>query len=86
VTEPHADADGPGPEAAGQRWRRNLALLVFGAGAAYFLLTEHLAHTIQALPWLIVLACPLMHVFMHRGHGSAGSDDRRGHGSHEDPR
>lgn len=20
-------------------------------------------------PWLLVLACPLMHLFMHRGHG-----------------
>ena len=67
--------------AAGSGWRRNVALVVFGAGAAYFLLTEHLAHTIQALPWLILLACPLMHVFLHRGHGSGGR-----HGSHGDPR
>jgi hypothetical protein len=56
------------------RWRRNVALAVFAAGAAYFLLTEHRAHTIQALPWLILLACPLMHVFMHGGHGSHGRD------------
>ena len=71
---PEADAGGSGG------WRRNVALAVFGAGAAYFLLTEHLAHTIQALPWLILLLCPLLHVFMHGGHGS------RGHGSHRDPR
>jgi hypothetical protein len=25
------------------------------------------------VPWLILLACPLMHVFMHRGHGHKGS-------------
>jgi hypothetical protein len=69
------------------RWRRNVALLVFGAGAAYFLLTEHLAHTIQALPWVIVLLCPLMHVFMHRGHGGhGGSHDPHDAGTHGGPR
>jgi hypothetical protein len=29
------------------------------------------------LPWLLILACPLMHLFMHHGHGhghSGGSD------------
>jgi hypothetical protein len=60
---------------------------VFGAGAAYFLLTEHLAHTIQALPWVIVLLCPLMHVFMHRGHGGhGGSHDPHDAGTHGGPR
>jgi hypothetical protein len=41
---------------------------VLGAIAAYFLLTEHRAHFFGALPFLLLLACPLMHVFMHRGH------------------
>ncbi len=52
-------------------WRSRYALgyLVIGAVAAYFLLTEHLAHVIGALPFLLLLACPLMHVFMHHGHG-----------------
>lgn len=52
-------------------WHSRFAVgyLVFGAVAAYFLLTEHLAHVIGALPYLILLACPLMHVFMHHGHG-----------------
>ncbi|HKA14552.1 MAG TPA: DUF2933 domain-containing protein [Myxococcota bacterium] len=40
----------------------------FLAIAAYLLVSEHRAHLAQALPWLIVAACPLMHVFMHRGH------------------
>ncbi|MBK6862647.1 MAG: DUF2933 domain-containing protein [Ideonella sp.] len=46
-----------------------LGLLVLGAIAAYFLLSEHRAHFFGALPFLLLLACPLMHVFMHRGHG-----------------
>lgn len=41
------------------------AILIIG----YFLLTEHRAHVIQFLPYLLLLACPLMHFFMHRGHG-----------------
>ena len=43
-------------------------LFGFAAIAAFFLLAEHRAHAIQYLPWLLLLACPLMHVFMHRGH------------------
>ena len=38
------------------------------AVASYFLLTEHLAHTLGALPYLLLAACPLMHLFMHHGH------------------
>ncbi|PWU18867.1 MAG: hypothetical protein C5B49_06545 [Bdellovibrio sp.] len=35
----------------------------------FFLITEHTAHVIQVLPYLLLLACPLMHIFMHHGHG-----------------
>ena len=54
------------------RSRYGIGLIVFGAVAAYFLLTEHRAHFFGALPFLLLLACPLMHVFMHRGHGKHG--------------
>ncbi|WP_092699029.1 MULTISPECIES: DUF2933 domain-containing protein [Acidovorax] len=55
-------------------WRSRYAigLVVIGAVAAYFLWTEHLAHVVGALPFLLLLACPLMHVFMHGGHGDHG--------------
>ena len=45
--------------------------------AAYFLITEHRAHVIPYLPLLLVLACPLMHLFHgHGGHGARrGADD-----------
>ena len=56
--------------------RYAIGLVVIGGVAAYFLLTEHLAHVVGALPFLLLLACPLMHVFMHGGHG--------GHGHHHD--
>ena len=57
-------------------WRSvpGVAAIAFIVGVLYFLLTEHRAHFVQALPWLIFLLCPLMHVFMHRGHAS--SEDR----------
>ena len=42
--------------------------------AAYFLITEHRAHVFQYLPFLLVLACPLMHLF--HGHGSHGGHER----------
>ena len=75
-------AQGPDHESAPPFWRSRyaLGLLVFGAVAAYFLLSEHRAHFFGALPFLLLLACPLMHVFMHRGHGEHGG----GHGDHSD--
>ena len=59
-------------------WSSRYAIgwLVIGAIAAYFLLTEHRAHFFGALPYLLLLACPLMHVFMHGGHG--GHSHHRG--------
>ena len=54
-----------------------IGLLIMGAIATYFLLSEHRAHFFGALPFLLLLACPLMHVFMHGGHGGHG-------GSHAD--
>jgi hypothetical protein len=34
----------------------------------FFLLSEHRAHLFGVLPFLLILACPLMHLFMHHGH------------------
>ncbi len=61
------------------RSRNAIGLLVLGAIATYFLLSEHRAHFFSALPFLLLLACPLMHVFMHGGHGGHG-----GHAGHGD--
>ena len=72
----------PDQDGAPPFWRSRYALgmLVFGAVAAYFLLSEHRAHFFGALPFLLLLACPLMHMFMHGGHGGHGG----GHGDHSD--
>lgn len=66
-----------------------LAFLAFAVVGGYFLWTEHRAHVVQALPYLILLLCPLMHIFMHGGHGghgghgrNDGNDGQSGHGGH----
>ncbi|WP_281805781.1 DUF2933 domain-containing protein [Methylocystis echinoides] len=47
---------------------RTPLLLLYGLAAA-FLVYWHWRHILDALPFLVVLACPLMHLFMHHGHG-----------------
>lgn len=41
------------------------------AGALFWLLRDHWRHSL-GLSYLLFLACPLMHLFMHRGHGGRG--------------
>ncbi len=48
---------------------RGIAAIALIAGVIYFLLTEHRAHFISALPFLILLLCPILHLFMHGNHG-----------------
>lgn len=64
----------PPPDPGRPRPGTNWVLIGFLAVAAFFLLAEHRAHLLGWLPYLLLLACPLMHLF--HGHG--------GHGSHRD--
>jgi hypothetical protein len=61
---------------SGSFWtsRAFVVCLAFLIIAGILLWTEHLAHAFGYLPYLLILACPLMHLFMHGGHG--------GHGGH----
>ena len=64
----------------GMKSRSTIALTVFLIIGAFFLVTEHRAHLSgwwPYWPYLLLLACPLMHLFMHGGHGHGG------HGSSE---
>jgi hypothetical protein len=56
--------------------RTGLVLIAFLAIAAFYLVTEHTAHLFGVLPYLLLLLCPLLHLFMHGGHD--GKHD--GHG------
>jgi hypothetical protein len=51
-----------------------LGFCLFLAIALFFLLTEHRAHLFGTLPFVLLLLCPLLHRFMHRGHGGHGGD------------
>jgi hypothetical protein len=50
------------------RTRSGVVMALFLAAVGFFLWTEHRAHLLGALPYLILLACPLMHLFHHGGH------------------
>lgn len=54
------------------RWLRSTSgqiFLIFLVIAAFYLITEHTARVFGALPYILLLLCPLLHLFMHGGHG-----------------
>ncbi|MBI2717655.1 MAG: DUF2933 domain-containing protein [Rhizobiales bacterium] len=68
----HGDDASPSP----RRWSRaNIALVAFLAIAGFYLITEHRAHAFGILPFLLLAACPLLHLFMHGGRGHGGHGD-----------
>ena len=71
------------PPTFGPPWK--FVLIVFLGIAGFFLVTEHTAHVLGVLPYVLLMLCPVMHLFMHRGHGGHGgpredraSDEERG--------
>lgn len=64
------------PQSPQQGWRKMLVRTPFGwaltlviAAIGAYLLVTHTGHVLSALPYLLLMACPLMHIFMHGGHG-----------------
>tara|TARA_R110002049_G_scaffold89063_1_gene224359 strand:+ start:2291 stop:2569 length:279 start_codon:yes stop_codon:yes gene_type:complete len=55
---------------------KGLGALGLIAAATYFLLIEHQEHVWQYLPFMILLACPLIHIFMHGGHGQHAEEEK----------
>lgn len=51
-----------------------LGFCLFLAIAVFFLWDEHRAHILGAVPYVLLLLCPLIHTFMHRGHGGHGHE------------
>ena len=47
----------------------------FLLAGGFYLAIEHTAHLFGALPFLLILACPLMHLFHHRRHGGGHGRD-----------
>ncbi len=57
-------------------------MIAFLAIGGFYLITEHTAHLFGVLPFAFLFACPLMHLFMHHGHGGGHS---HGDGASGDP-
>ena len=70
----HHEPTQPASGRARAPWLVRLLMFALLGVAAYYIIAEHGAHLLAAWPLLILLACPLMHIFMHGGHG--------GHGGH----
>lgn len=71
----HAD-NGSGRSGIRSPW--GIALLMLAAIAVFALLREHWAHVAGYWPYLILLACPLMHLFGHHGgHGHSHHDESK---------
>ena len=49
-----------------------LSLLAIGVTFLWAVEVVSFDGLLSYLPWLLVLACPLMHLFMHGGHGHGG--------------
>lgn len=49
---------------------------IIGIVGLIFLLKEHTNHVFSVIPYLILLACPFMHIFMHGGHGKGHTMDK----------
>lgn len=58
----------PKPRRLSPAW----ALCLLLAIAAFFLWEEHRAHILGAVPYVLLLMCPAIHLLMHRGHGAHG--------------
>ena len=60
------------------RSRSGFVLSGFLIIGAFFLIAEHQAHLVpyaRYLPWLLFLACPIMHLFHgHGDHGHSGEE------------
>ena len=61
--------------------RISVPLVGFLAIAVFFLVTEHRAHAFGYLPLILLLLCPLLHLFMHGGHGGHGGTGDPGSGA-----
>jgi hypothetical protein len=73
----HHETPVAGPEGGTRRSPWTAALVMLGLIGGFYLLREHWGHVLGFWPYLLLLACPLMHLF--HGHGG------HGHGHHGRP-
>ncbi|WP_254797337.1 DUF2933 domain-containing protein [Geopseudomonas aromaticivorans] len=68
----------------GPFWRSKpgIVLGMLAVIVLFYLAREHFAHAAGLLPYLILLLCPLMHLFGHH-HGGHSHHSRQGNDSNE---
>jgi len=54
------------------KWK--FVIIAFALIGAFYVLREHYQHVVGYLPYVLLLACPLLHLFGH-GHGKHGTDE-----------
>lgn len=61
--------------------RMTMGAVGFLAIIVFLLFTEHQAHVLGFLPWLLLLACCALHFLMPGGHGGHGGHGGDGEGT-----
>ena len=61
---------------AGVVWKG--AAMMIAVTVVFYILREHWGHALGIAPYLLLLACPIMHIFMHGGHGHQHDGGRKG--------
>jgi hypothetical protein len=69
-------------------WKSPLgvACTLVAIAASVYLYVQHQAHVYALLPYLFLAACPLMHMFMHRGHDHGRPRQQEHGGGSDEPR
>lgn len=76
MTTTHHEHESASPVESRMDGALKVALLMVAVIAGFYLLREHWSHVTGNWIYLLLLACPLMHLF--HGHGRHG-----GHGGHD---
>ncbi|MBL8519402.1 MAG: DUF2933 domain-containing protein [Betaproteobacteria bacterium] len=73
----HSAHPAPASPSRTRAWKS--AAVMLGLILAFYFLREHWGHVLGLLPYLILLACPLMHLFghSHQGHSHDASQNGR---------
>lgn len=78
----HHDRVPASPGSSRPNWPVKTALLMVAIVAGFYWLREHWDHVTGNWVYLLLLACPLMHLFHgHGGHGGDGSPAPQSHKS-----
>lgn len=67
----------PGSELPFWKSKIGIALIMLAVIGVFYVAREHFGHISQVLPYLILLLCPLMHMFGHNhgGHSHRSETD-----------